>query len=220
MSAALVAFALIIIVVILIPIAWAGALSYPLAGHRQRVLTLTVLGLGALSPGASAIWLMRQRLLAGSQRESSEWPDMAQRAKELLVMRDTLGRVLLALGLAIGAATLATGALRNAVIASGSMTASKFPATYPLLYGGLFTAVLAMIYFPTYDELQRTSRRLVEIAYPVDWRDRPDHSWFEGRRDFADLLKIELSPLQAFRSGVAILAPILGSLLGLILPSK
>jgi hypothetical protein len=100
------------------------------------------------------------------------------------------------------------------------MTASKFPATYPLLYGGLFTAVLAMIYFPAYDELQRASRRLVEIAYPVDWREGPDHSWFEARRDFADLLKIELSPLQAFRSGVAILGPILGSLLGLILPSK
>jgi hypothetical protein len=110
MLAALVAFALIIILVILIPIAWTGGLSYPLAGHRQRLLILTVLGLGALSPGASAIWLMRQRLLAGSQRESSEWPDMAQQAKELLVMRDTLGRVLLALGLAIGAATLATGA--------------------------------------------------------------------------------------------------------------
>lgn len=221
MLVALVAFALITISVILILLWWFGAgPRYPLADHPLRVFTLTVLGIGALSPGASAIWLMRQRLLAVNRRGSSGWPDIAQQAKELLIMKDTLARVLLALGVAIGAATLATGALRNAVIASGSTTARQFPAAYPLLYGGLFTAVLAMIYFPTYDELQRTSRRLVDIAYPVDWDHRPDHNWFEGRSDFADLLKIEASPLQAFRAGVAILGPILGSVLGLILPGK
>ncbi len=218
---ALVVFALIIILVILSLLFWFRvSLSYPLAGHGPRIFTLTILGLLALSPGASAIWLMRQRLLAVNQREPSGWLDTAQRVKELLVMQDMLARVLLALGVAIGAATLATGALRNAVIAYRPMTASQFSATYPLLYGGLFTAVLAMIYFPTYDDLQRTSRRVVEIAYPVDWRDGPDHSWFEGRRDFVDLLKIERSPLQAFRSGVAILGPIIGSLLGLLLPGK
>jgi hypothetical protein len=218
---ALAVFALIIILMILSLIFWfrVGP-RYPLAGHQLRVFTLTVLGLLALSPGASAIWLMRQRLLAVNQREPSGWPDTARRAKELLAMQDTLARVLLALGVAIGAATLATGALRNAVIAYRPTTASQFSATYPLLYGGLFTAVLAMIYFPTYDDLQRTSRRVVEIACPVDWHDGPDHSWFEGRRDFADLLKIEHSPLQAFRSGVAILGPIIGSLLGLLLPVK
>lgn len=91
------------------------------------------------------------------------------------------------LGVAIGAATLATGALRNAVIASGSVTDSQFPPIYPLLYGGLFTAILAMIYLPTYDELQCTSRRVVEMAYPLDWHDGPVHRWFERRRDITEL---------------------------------
>lgn len=221
MWAALVALALITISVILILLAWFGVgPRYPLAHHALRVFTLTLLGIGALSPGAAAIWLMRQRLLAANPRESWGWPDRAQLARELLIIKDTLARVLLALGVAIGAATLATGALRNAVIANGSTTPSQFSSAYPLLYGGLFTAVLAMIYFPTYDELQRTSRHLVDIAYPVDWDHLPDRSWFEGRSDFADFLKIDLSPLQAFRAGVAILGPILGSVLGLLLPGK
>jgi hypothetical protein len=207
MLATLAAFVLIIMLVILTLLRWfTGGASYPLAHHMSRLDTLTVLGLGALSPGASAIWLMRQRLLAVRQREPAGWPDMAHRARELLAIQDMLARLLLGLGLAVGAATLATGALRNAVIAylPGPVTAKQFPPAGPLLYGAFFTAVLAMIYFPTYDELQRTAHRLVEIAYPVDWQDGPDHSWFGGRRDFADLLKMERGPLQAFRSGVAI----------------
>jgi hypothetical protein len=32
------------------------------------------------------------------------------------------------------------------------------------------------------------------------------------------LLKLDLGPLQAFRTGIAILGPLLGSLLGLLLP--
>lgn len=97
------------------------------------------------------------RLLGIHVRPDLDWPTVTEQIRQLLSIRDLLARILLAIGSAIGVATLATGALRNAVIANEPTAADQFPAIYPLLYGGLFTAILAIVYLPTYEALQRTS---------------------------------------------------------------
>lgn len=56
--------------------------------------------------------------------------------------------------------------------------------------------------------------------YPLDREDRPSADWYAERTNFIGLLQLETGPVQSFRAGVAILAPLAGSLLGILLPAK
>ena len=98
--------------------------------------------------------------------------------------------------------------------------ASQFPALTPWLFGAGATVVLAAGYFPAYFALQHASRRLADAIYPLEWPIRPDQNWYADRTSFIALLKLETSPVESFRTGVVILAPLLGSLLATLLPVK
>lgn len=192
--------------------------SYPVAHHHGRTQVLTIAGLIVTSPGLLAMWLMRERLAEMSLPAAGEWPLAARQASDLLALRDRLARVLLALGLAVGAATLSTGALRAAVLASHAQSAAQVPAIGPWLFGAWATLLLSVFYFPAYLELQKVSLRLANVMYPLDWPGQPGTGWYDERTAFTTLLKLDLGPLQAFRTGIAVLGPLLGSLLGLLLP--
>jgi hypothetical protein len=216
-------------IVLLVALARAGvygpAPSYPLAHHAGRIGVLTIVGLILLGPGLLAMCLIWQRLRTTvppkSGPDGADWPAAAGQAGKLLEARERLTQVLLALGLAVGAVTLATGALRNAVLSYyRHQDASQFPAFYPWLYGAGATVVLAAAYFPAYFALQRASKSLIDATYPLDQKDRPDQGWYADRASFTALLKLDISPMQSFGTGVAILAPLLGSLLGTLLPVK
>lgn len=192
---------------------------YPLAHHGGRILALTIAGVVlVLGPGILAMCLIWQRLRTMPSPDGANWPAAGQQAEELLGARERLAQVLLALGLAVGAVTLATGALRSAVLAYLPQEASQYPALTPWLLGAGSTVVLAAGYFPAYFALQGASRRLVDAIYPLDRADRPDQNWYADRASFIALLKVETGPVESFRTGVAILAPLLGSLLATLLP--
>jgi hypothetical protein len=106
------------------------------------------------------------------------------------------------------------------VLAYLPQEASRFPALTPWLFGAGATVVLAAGYFPAYFALQGASRRLADAIYPLEQTDRPDQSWYADRASFIALLKLETGPVESFRTGVVILAPLLGSLLATLLPIK
>jgi hypothetical protein len=60
----------------------------------------------------------------------------------------------------IGAATLASGALRIALIEGQRTTAHAFPAAAVLAYGGYFTLLLVAVYAPAYSSLLALGRHL------------------------------------------------------------
>src|SRR5215469_7593787 len=176
---------------------------YPLAYHGGRITVLTITALILLGPGVLAMCLIWQRLRATAAPDGAAWPASGKQAGELLRVRERLSQVLLALGLAVGAVTLATGALRNAVLAYRPQEASQFPAFAPLLYGAGATVILAAGYFPAYFALQRASRRLADAVDPLDREDRPDPDWYAERAGFMAMLKLETGPVQSFRTGIA-----------------
>jgi hypothetical protein len=213
------AVVIVAVIVLIVTGVFGAGYSYPVTNHHGRTQALTIVGLLVTGPGLLAMWLIRERLATMTPPGSSDWPAVARQAGELLALRDRLSRVLLILGLVIGAATLSTGALRGAVLASGSETAAQAPEIDPWLYGAWLTLLLGVFYFPAYLELQRVSRRLADAVYPLSWQAEPDSNWYQDRANLIALLKLDLGPLAAFRTGVAILGPLLGSLLGLLLPT-
>ena len=111
---------------------WAGS-RYPLAHHGGRILALTIAGVVlVLGPGILAMCLIWQRLRTTAPPDGANWPAAGKQAGELLRARERLAQVLLALGLAVGAVTLATGALRSAVLAYLPQEASHYPGPCPL----------------------------------------------------------------------------------------
>ena len=105
----------------------------------------------------------------------------------------------------IGLATLATGALRNAVLA----VHLRFDAYYLLLYGLYFTGVLAVAFAPSYLAMRNTGARLRDRSFPLP--DPNDSSCFDvltKRKSFDDLIQLNLWASATFKAGVAILAPL------------
>jgi hypothetical protein len=95
---------------------------------------------------------------------------------ELLDLRRRLQQLLVLGGTVIGAATLATGALRLAVLAWKPN--ALFPPDYPVLYGGFFTVVLAFLYGPAYASIQKQGRAILDGCWPLPPTAKPDETWY------------------------------------------
>ncbi len=79
----------------------------------------------------------------------------------LVDLRAHLQRFITLLGAMVALATLAKGALRQAFLATGGDT-SRFPPEYVLLQGAYFTALLALVYIPTYTVLAQPSQERIK----------------------------------------------------------
>ena len=132
----------------------------------------------------------------------------------------TIAGVALVLGPGILALCLIWQRLRTTAPADGWSWPAAGKQAGELLFGAGTTVVLAAGYFPAYFALQGASRRLTDAIYPLQQTDRPDQSWYADRESFIALLKLETGPVESFRTGVVILAPLLGSLLATLLPIK
>jgi len=98
--------------------------------------------------------------------------------------------------------------------------ADEIPFDFVLLYGGFFSLLLALIYVPTFLELQAGGRRVRNLA--ADLPAPTDESFddvYTRRKNLGELLQLEVSTSSSLRAGVAILAPLTTSLIGLLLKS-
>jgi hypothetical protein len=189
-----------------------GNLDYPLPGHQAKVKVLSFIGagialIGVLALGRVYYALSHQRLEATKEGVES-----------YLDLRAVLERVLAVEGAIIGAAILATGALRNLVIASNENDQSAFPKEHLLLYGAYFSLVLALVYAPIYQRLLATGRRLVDDACPAEAPG--SDKWtaaYDKRKKLEELLGLDLSTTASFRAAVAITTPLVASIVGLLL---
>jgi hypothetical protein len=130
----------------------------------------------------------------------------------LLGLRRLLQRILAAASVGISAAVLSTGALRNALIASGAETEQTFPSYWVLAYGSLFTAIFALIFVPTFVEWRGNAQRLLDDAFPIPPDGKPSSDWHDGRANMAKMLELDVSPLRSLGPLTGVLAPALTSL--------
>ncbi len=152
-----------------------------------------------------------------------------------LDLRDRLQFFLVIAGTGISAATLGSGALRNTLIAwAKSDTLSlacikvaksvNFPAEMVLLYGLYTTALLTLVYIPTFIAFQSKGREICGSTYPKPSfnSDASDSwvNWYSNQKKVEELLKLQLGATDSLKTGISILAPLAGSAISLLLGSK
>ncbi|MGZ6706632.1 MAG: hypothetical protein ACXVFN_06775 [Solirubrobacteraceae bacterium] len=194
--------------------------KWTLPGHSIKVAVLTGLALVVAAVAAVGVgWVA-----AGIEDVAREETSWSRRVTTHLELRGALDRLVLCMGVIVGAAILATGALRNATISWSRVQHSAlppdqiFPPEQVLLAGVYFTGLLALLAIPNYERLRSAGGRLRDEQFPVRWP--PEPGWKERldeRRAVDGLLKLELSPAASFRAAVAILAPLASSLVSRVL---
>jgi hypothetical protein len=196
-----------------------------LAHHDAKMGLVNLVAMIVALVAVAGIWDVRAALesVFGEQHRVRRPPDSVQQTIEILVdLRDHLQRFITLLGAMVALATLAKGALRQAILATDGM-AAQFPPEYVLLQGAYFTALLALVYIPTYSILADVGAGLVDSVYPVkapdlDWEHFSE--WQDNRKSLEDFLELKSGAVHNFRASVAILAPVATSVVAVLLGTK
>jgi len=187
--------------------------KYPLPGHLAKVLLLTAWGYCVALGATVAIW----RVATAAKHQFP--PSTVFGATEIaryLRLRELLDRLLAIEGAILGAAILATAALRLAINADPSRT--QLPFQEVLVYGVFLSGLLALVYAPPFLRLRTLGERIRETVAPLPSPSDDAFSEKLGRRtELTTLLRLEASASGSFKAGVAILTPLATSVVGLLL---
>jgi hypothetical protein len=228
----------------------------PLTHQSVKLPPVVVVGVlvGLLAIGG--MWLVSLAF----ERLGTKAPLRAGSINRFVDLRNELNTLLAIAGAIVGLGALATGALREAVLAAndepyyrdravacltGYVDAppvkrreevlrnfddlSKahpecielvFAREYVLEYGLFFTGLLAIAYAPSFLAVRRAGVRVRDKAYPMlAPGDAKFFDRLEERRRLDEFLQTNLSANANFKAGVAILTPLAGSVVSLLLPT-
>jgi hypothetical protein len=183
-------------------------------GIPWRTGILTAFGVVVALGAAVGMWLVHAAVDHVVNKESSPPQAKLERFAEL---RDDM-KILLAIQAAIlGGAILGAGALRNAVLKGANPP--DFPGEAVLVYGLFLSGLVALCFIPTQARISRLGRDLRQRSLePMPPPDDPQWGeWYGRRKAVGEMLDLDVTALQSFRAGVAILAPLASGLLTLLL---
>jgi hypothetical protein len=189
-------------------------LDYPLPNHHAKLLALSGLAFLVALGGVIGIWLVHAALKSNFANRTPG----GEQIHEFLTLKTHLRRLLAIEGAIIGSAILASGALREAVLHATCIPKTAFPQVFVLGYGAFFSALLALVYAPVHLRLLVVGRRLRDDLAPV-----PDQigdtfsAWWSRRQALDALLQLEVGVSQSLQASVAILTPLAGAIVGLLL---
>jgi hypothetical protein len=189
-----------------------GTPKYPLPYRSTKILVITLIGVAVAVLASAAITLIMSAIAAATEPSGKPAAGELDRFFEL---RTTLTRVLAIEGAILGAAILATGALRHAVVATRGERA--FPQETLLAYGGYLSAILALLYIPAYARVLELGRQLRNRIAPLDPSQTAAIDTLEQRAKLTELLDLDVNASTSFRTSVLILTPLTSSLLGLLI---
>lgn len=207
-----------------IPFGHLSLTDVPLAGFSPKTDVLITIGLvvallTCLAAAATAITL--------NELDPTDPPTDGD-LRCFLALRGDLSAMLGVLGVLLGISTLATGALRGAMLAVNGDPAYiilrgprlEFAAQYVLAFGLLCAVLLAVAFLPTFLAMRAAGARLLDAACPLP---SPADVDFEGaiaRRERLDkLLQTSLSGNPTVKAAAAILAPLAAGVASLLLPT-
>jgi hypothetical protein len=206
------AFALLVVLPIVIGELIHSTPEYPLPAHGVKIPVITFIAVVVALVGAAAVALVYAAMGDAFKAKGSV---AATEIERFFGLRASLVQLLAIEGAILGAAILATGALRHAVVAlSGE---AGFPKETLLAYGIYLSAVVALLYGPTYMRLLELGRHLRDRMVPLDDSSPPSIDRLEQRQKLDVLLDLEVSASTSFRSGLLILTPLTTSLVGLLI---
>ena len=187
-----------------LPVMWLKEVKMPALG---------IIGVMTLGP-----CLIGMRLIAIEARAEAAAGVGAALLDKLTRLRRDLKWFLGSAAMMIGTATFANGAFRNVMNKLNTAPATQIPASEILLYGGFCSGVLALFYVSSHVVFSRSSWALIRAAEPV--RDSSASAWIDAqgkRAKLAEAIGLGTTSIRAFQDGVAILAPLFGSGIALLL---
>jgi hypothetical protein len=184
---------------------------FPHSEAKEDVLTAPVVAVALVAA-------MGMRLVqAAAERTCAETtlPNEGQIVR-FVELRKCLQLLLTCLGVILGGAIFAAGANRNATLADNPHVV--FPAEWVLLYGATVSGVVALAYWPTHARVVALGEELRDRCVPVPspaaaaWA-----AWSTDRKALEELLGLQASTATSLRTGAAILTPLAGSGIGVLL---
>jgi hypothetical protein len=195
--------------------------NFPLWLATGRVIGVNVIAGVFITPSFAGLLLAQTRLSALA-RETAPAVNEGKAGGlvvELAWLRAAMMRFLTTFATAITVGLLALGALRAAVLASGT-PAAHVPPLRLLTYGGVLTAITALIFVPAYVAWQERASELRDTLHPVPEGGRPAHDWFQSRDDLDALLATRASAGRIFATAFGVLAPLTASVVSALLSAS
>ena len=205
--------AIILVVIVLLAVVSPLLKSQPdyVPHHSVKLGLLTVVGALVGLVAAQGIWLVRGGLTVVARDTVTERALEGYRS-----LQGDLQRFLGALGAILGLLVLATAAQRHAVLDFAPATSYDFELV--LVYGLFFSILIAAVYLPTHLTLVAVGGRLRDAFFPPvdpsapEWEERT-----RQREQFSRLLQLDVGPFGRLHASAAILTPLVGSLIALVL---
>jgi hypothetical protein len=174
------------------------------SGQMWKVGILTLMGFLPFIAALTGMYLVGA---AADQRGMIETEFQAE-LQALIQLSDDLQNLLITSGVIIGAATLATGVLQQAI---HSLNPTRYqPNTlYALLYGSFGTGIIALLYLPAYASLKAAIIRFGDNVLPLPLDVNDIANWRDKRSELESLLGLDKTALERLKAGVAILSPII-----------
>lgn len=188
--------------------------------HGDKLDVFNVVG--GLVAGLAIVGLWVTQAALKEEEGRGDARRVRERVGVFLALRSGLELYLLAAGVIIGAATLATGALRQAIIAVCPAANKQFMVQDVLGYGLAFSFLLALVYAPAYAQLVRARSALHDWLVELP-QERPKVEerfwdvWNAERKAVSELLHANAGLFASLAGTVSILTPLLGSLVSLLL---
>ncbi len=192
--------------------------SIPLWLGTVRTTAANVIAAVFVTPSFAGLLLVQTRLSALARETASATNEgkAGGLIVELSWLRAAMLRFLATFATAITVALLGLGALRFAVIAFG-VPAARVPPLRLLTFGGVFTAMTALIFVPAYVAWQERVSELRDTLHPVPQDGRPAHDWFQARDDLDALLSARASAGRVLVTAFSVLAPLTASVVSTLL---
>ena len=193
----------------------------PLWLGAGRTIAVNVIAGVFITPSFAGLLLVQTRLSALA-RETASTVDEGKAGGliiELSWLRTAMMRFLITFAATITAGLLALGALRLALLAFGT-PAAHVPPLRLLTYGGVLTAITALIFVPAYVAWQERVSDLRDTLHPVPEDGRTTHDWIQARDDLDTLLIARASAGRVLATAFGVLAPLTASVISALLSAS
>lgn len=183
----------------------------PFYGGPFRVLVIYVLAVAASAPALVTMW--------ECYRQAARLAPTSDGITKQLALRDCLLSALTALGTLVSLGVFVIGAERLATLTDPKLS-TPFPASYVLIWGFSFSALLVVNFLPAFRRLNWVANATVDALLPIEvpgtasWQAR-----LQERRDLAELLRVTGGTKDILMSAILVAGPLLSSAFALFIPS-
>ena len=184
--------------------------AYDFANHQVKVPLLTAVGFVVALLALVGLWLVEAAVTTTPFRGTLD---------EYLDLRARLRGFLAAAAAIVGAAMLATGGLRTAIVSTPAKP--NFPQQYTLYYGAYLSVILLIAYTPAHLALRRVGQQLLDSLAPIPKTAPASWSaWVSERSAVESVLELDTAFSKSAQTALAIATPFIGSAIGVFLGTR